>query len=129
MLSWGEWEGGGEMEWEGEGRKSGGECGGGLQRHTIKGWSLLGAVPDWKSRHYVSEVGASRMAQTVPLLGGERGKGLWVVVEEVWGLVEEGEGVGGGGGGGGHYGSGLHFRELRVSHSSPHLQVPCLFGL
>ena len=29
LLSWGEWEGGGEMKWEEKGRRSGGECEGG----------------------------------------------------------------------------------------------------
>ena len=48
--------------------------------------------PGRKSHHDLSEVGASRMAQTVPPFSG----GLWVVVGVTGGSV--GEGVCGGGG-------------------------------
>ena len=51
--------------------------------------------PGRKSCHDVSEVGESRRE-------GKRVVGCgWSKLEEAWGLVEEGEGVGGGGGGGG----------------------------
>ena len=66
-----------------------------------------------KSRHDVSEVGASCMAQPILVVvgGGWRDEGLWVVVGGKWVTRLELGGGGGGGGGGGASTIGLHFRD------------------
>ena len=46
--------GGGEMKWEGKGRRSGGECGGGLLRRPIKCLVQFLSIPDCQGFFLVS---------------------------------------------------------------------------
>ena len=71
--------------------------------------------PGRKSHRDVSEVGVSRMAQTVPPFGGEKeggggGEGLWVVVGVTGGSVGAGRGEGVCGGAGIRRGEGVCVR-------------------